>query len=150
MTIEHFSLMRGGPTFRLVRGLARLLPGANLPAVLSVLLVTATFVPLLVLCGRDGTLLAGTVAMPLLGDWFVMFRFLLALPLLVLAAAGADAMLRTAIGQLFRSGLVADRDRPRFGAVLDSAGAPAMRSSPSWPAWAWPSCPCWRGRWRRN
>ena len=53
MTIEHFSLMRGGPTFRLVRGLARLLPGANLPVVLSVLLVTATFVPLLVLCGRE-------------------------------------------------------------------------------------------------
>lgn len=121
MTIEDFSLMQGGPTYRVVHGLAHHLPGVHMPAVVAILLVAATFVPLLVLCGRDGTLLAGAVTMPLLGDWFVMFRFLLALPLLVLAAVGADTKLRIAVGQLFRSGIVARRDRERFGAILTMA-----------------------------
>lgn len=121
MDIEGFSLMRGGPTYRLVRGLGRHLPGVNLPAILAILLVAASFVPLLVLCGRDGTLLPGRVAMPLLDDWFVMFRFLLALPLLALAATGADARLRAAMCQLFRSGVVAGRDRARFAGVLAMA-----------------------------
>ncbi len=121
MTPENFSLLRGGPTYRLVHGLARHLPGVHLPGFVSILLVAAGFAPLLVLCGRDGTLLAGSVAMPLLGDWVSMFRFLAALPLLVLTVPGADARLRAAVFQLFRSGVVAARDRARFGAVLDTA-----------------------------
>lgn len=121
MDSGDFSLMRGGPTYRLVHGLGRHLPGVHMPAVLAILLVTASFVPLLVLCGRDGTLLHGGVAMPLLGDWFVMFRFLLALPLLALAAPGADARLRAAMCQLVRSGVVARRDHARAGAIMAAA-----------------------------
>jgi hypothetical protein len=122
MAIDDFSLMRGGPTYRFVRAVSRRLPDVHLPRFVAVLLVTISFVPLLVLCGRDGTLLAGRVAMPLLGDWFVMSRFLAALPLLILAATGADARLRAAMCQLFRSGVVATRDRGRFAAVVAAAG----------------------------
>lgn len=121
MTTEDFSLVRGGPTYRATRALARHLPGVRLPGFVSILLVAVAFMPLLVLCGRDGTLHAGAVAMPLLGDWVTMFRFFVAMPLLVLAVPGAEARLRAAIFQLFRSGIVAARDRARFGAVLDGA-----------------------------
>ena len=121
MTIEDLSLVRGGPTYRATRALARHLPGVRLPGFVSILLVAVAFMPLLVLCGRDGTLHAGYVAMPLLGDWVTMFCFFVAMPLLVLAVPGAEARLRAAIFQLFRSDIVAARDRARFGAVLDGA-----------------------------
>ncbi|AKC85879.1 hypothetical protein [Pseudoxanthomonas suwonensis] len=128
MITDDFSLMRGGPTYRAVHAVGRWLPGVRLSWLLAAVLCTIAFVPLAVLSWRDGTLLPGSVAMPLLADWFLIFRFLLALPLLVLAAAGADARLRAAMRQFGRSGLVPARVRPRFERILQGA----RRARDSW------------------
>jgi hypothetical protein len=127
MRADDLSLMRGGPTYRLVRALWRSLPDSYLAGTVAAVLVAASFLPLLALAARDGALLHGRVGMPLLGDWFLMFRFLLALPLLVLGAPWADARLRAAMRQFARAGIVATRERPRFAAIL--AGARSARDA---------------------
>lgn len=128
MNVDGFSLMRGGPTYRAVHAVGRRLPGVRLSWLVAAMLCMVAFVPLAVLSWRDGTLWPGSVAMPLLGDWFLMFRFLLALPLLVLAAASADARLRAAMRQFPRSGIVGARARPRFERILEGA----RRARDSW------------------
>jgi hypothetical protein len=121
MTDDDFSLMRGGPVFRLLHGLGLLRPHRKPARLIALLLVLVAWVPLVLATARDGTLLGGTVAISFLGDASIHARLLLALPLLVLAAGPADRILRAAFHQLSRTGLVSDARRNRFRTVIGRA-----------------------------
>src|SRR4029434_6249022 len=82
---SDFSLVLGGPLFQLVRQTAlydeALLPPRQRIIVISLL----AWLPLLVLSSLEGQLLGGSAAVPFLLDVEVHIRFLVVVPLLIIA-----------------------------------------------------------------
>lgn len=122
MSHDHYSLMRGGLVHRLLHASGTLHRTRHLSLWLTVLLLAVALGPMLVLTAQSGTLMpagdASPVRVALLGDYDTLARLLLALPLLILSAPRADALLRGALRQLSRSSVVQDRRQPRLQALL--------------------------------
>lgn len=120
MIDDGLSLMRGGPVYRLLRALGLIGPHRRTSRLVAVLLTTIAVGPLLALTARDGNLLPGfsRVTMPLLGDYALIARFLIAMPLLVLAAPACDAFVRQALIHFSQSRIVQPDQRVRFDAAL--------------------------------
>lgn len=85
------------------------------------LAIAITWIPLLVYALWQRRLLPGTVTEPLLQHFGVHARFLLALPLLLVAEATTRASLRSLLPQFLSRGLVVDADLPAFRAILERA-----------------------------
>lgn len=132
MTSDDLSLMRGGLVYRTMHRLGLLRSRHSLPPLIATLLVLLACLPLVVISALDGTLLAGKVTMPLIADASVYARFALALPLLVLAAAPADRLLRSAVRQLNRSGLIPASQREAFDRLVGRARALRDSHMPEW------------------
>lgn len=109
----------GGPGDRALRRL-RVAPlrGHALAAVAS--LAAFTWLPLLVLSGVEGVLVGG-VALPFLHDLAAHVRFLVAVPLLVLADLPIGARLDRCTAQFIAADLVRAEDRPVFAGLLLAA-----------------------------
>jgi hypothetical protein len=75
-------------------------------------------VPLLVLSALQGTAIGHRVAVPFLGDFAVHARFLLSVPLLLLAETILGPKLAHAASHFVRSGLVIDEDFARFDSAV--------------------------------
>src|SRR4029077_10755455 len=82
---ENFSLVLGGPLFQLLR--RSHLSGDALELMRQRILIISLFawLPLLVLSALEGQVLGGRAAVPFLLDVEVHVRFLIALPLLIVA-----------------------------------------------------------------
>jgi hypothetical protein len=118
MSQDNYSLMRGGLVHRLLHASGALHGSRRLSWWLAALLVAVTLLPLVGLASAQGMLLPRPHAMALLGDYATLARLLLALPLLVLAAPRADALLHSALRQLSQASLVHPRRQPRLQALL--------------------------------
>lgn len=92
--------------------------------------VLVLWLPLVVLSLIDGSLTGTRVQQPFLHDVVPNVRFLLAVPLLLLADIPIDAAARTAIHYLETSGVIPDGDLPRFRKLL--SGVRRARDS-AWP-----------------
>jgi hypothetical protein len=120
---ENFSLVLGGPLYQLLRR-ARL-SGDALQMVRQRVAVIAlvAWLPLLVLSALEGHLWAGSTTVPFFFDLEVHIRFLVVVPLLVVAELVVHQRLRpVALGFLERN-LVPESARMRFDAALRSAYA---------------------------
>ena len=116
-----FSVVLGGPLFQLLRR-AHLSDDALAllhRRVLAVIIIT--WVPLLLLSLLEGNAWWGSVAVPFLVNAEVHTRFLVAMPLHVLAELGVHLRMRSLVGRFFERGLIADADRPRVIAAVESA-----------------------------
>ncbi|MFL9585163.1 hypothetical protein [Stenotrophomonas sp. AB1(2024)] len=118
MSQDSYSLMRGGLVHRLLHASGALHGSRRLSWWLAAALLVVTLVPLLLLANAQGMLWPRPHAMALLGDYATLARLLLALPLLVLAAPRADALLHGALRQLTHASLVHPRRQPRLQALL--------------------------------
>ena len=109
-----FHLTRGGPLYRLMVP-AKLLP-KDIPsasrAIIS--LVLLTWVPLLILSLVQGVLLGDSVQVPFLVAISPHVRYLLAVPLFILAEPFVDKRLALASAHFVRSDLLKQEDLPRF------------------------------------
>src|SRR5262245_48842378 len=96
-TVQKFSIVLGGPVYDLLQrlGLFRF----ALPNVLRriVLVVALTWLPLLLLSLKDGVAVGHRVSIPFLFDFSMYGRFLLALPLLLVAEIVIDPAIRLAV-----------------------------------------------------
>jgi hypothetical protein len=120
-TSPDFSLVLGGPLFQLLRR-AHLADDA-LMMVRQRVIVIALFawLPLLVLSAVEGRLLGARVAVPFLLDIEVHIRFLVAMPLLIVAELVVHRRMRPLVQQFLERKLVPEREMPRFEAALASA-----------------------------
>ncbi len=118
MIDDSFSLMKGGPVYRLLAAVGALRPGTPTTAWVAGILIGLSFAPLVAITAREGTLLGEGAAIPLLGDYALLSRLLLAMPLLILAAPWSDAMLRSAIRQLAYASLMPDTHGPALDALI--------------------------------
>jgi hypothetical protein len=118
---SDFSLVLGGPLFQLL--LRAHLAGDALSLVQRrvVALSLFTWLPLCLLSLVQGTLLGGSVAVPFVKDLELHVRFLVALPLLVIAELVVHQRLRPVI-QVFRErGIVPPEATSRFEAAVAAA-----------------------------
>jgi hypothetical protein len=118
---EEFSLVLGGPLFQLLRR-AHLADDA-LMMVRQRVVVIALFawLPLLVLSLAEGRALGDRIAVPFLRDAEVHIRYLITLPLLIVAELVVHRRMRTLVQQFLERNLIPGDQIPRFGAIVASA-----------------------------
>jgi hypothetical protein len=120
---EGFSLVGGG---RWRRALTRLgLSGPEGRGVVkqAAVLAAVAWLPLLVLSAAQGLALAPGVKVPFLEDLLVHVRFLISLPLLVLAQAVIDRWCGKALEHILTSGLVKAEDTPQVEGAVRTVSA---------------------------
>jgi len=83
--------------------------------------VVITWVPLLLLSLLEGRAWWGSVTVPFLLNAEVQARFLIAMPLLVLAELDVHVRMRRIVAQFFHRDLIADEDLPKIKAAIESA-----------------------------
>jgi hypothetical protein len=121
-TAHDFSIVTGGPVYDFLFriGLVRL----GLPNVLRriIALIALTWLPLLILSVTSGLAFGHQVKIPFIYDYSMYARFLLALPLLVLAEIVIDPAIRSAVQDFVDDGIVQERAvKVRGSAPQDSA-----------------------------
>jgi hypothetical protein len=118
---QDFSLVLGGPLYQLLRRLH--LSGDALEQVRQRILVVLSIVwlPLLALSALEGQAWGGTSAVPLLWDVQANLRFLVALPLLLVAELIVHQRMRLVVRQFLDRNLVPEGALPRFDAAIASA-----------------------------
>jgi hypothetical protein len=116
---ENFSLTRGGPFYRLqVRWGRR--EGEHERVILRALLATiVAWLPMLILSLVQGLAFGSQVKVPFLHDIGVNVRFLVALPILILAESTIDKRWRILVLEFLRSGLLRKPELPAFEAVIE-------------------------------
>jgi hypothetical protein len=116
-----FSLILGGPLYQLLR--RAYLCGETLELLCQRILVISllAWLPLLVLSVWAGEALGGSAKVPFLLDVEVHVKFLVALPLLLLAELVVHVRMRPVVQQFLACQLVPERERTRFEAAVMSA-----------------------------
>src|SRR4030095_2556419 len=117
---RDFSVVVGGPLFQALRRAHLSGDGLQLVRRRIVTLATVAWVPLLALSAMDGKAWGAAVAVPFLRDIDVHARFLVALPLLVIAEFVVHQRMRPVVTQFSTLGLVHCAVRARCEAAVDS------------------------------
>jgi hypothetical protein len=115
----NFSLTRGGPFHRL---LVRLGCGGDERQMVirrAIFMALFTWLPLLIFSLVQGLAYGTHVAIPFLLDFSVNVRFLIALPILILAESAIDRKWRTLTLHFLKSGLVRENDLPLFETAIE-------------------------------
>jgi hypothetical protein len=118
---QDFSLVLGGPLFQLLRRAH--LSGDALTLVKKRVLVITLFcwLPLLVISALQGRALTSSGPVPFLSDLELHIRFLVAVPLLILAELVVHRRMRTILQQFRERNLVPENEQSRFEAAIASA-----------------------------
>ena len=118
---REFSLVLGGPLYQLFRRAHLSGPSLEQPGRRIVLLVALAWLPLLVLTLATGRAWGPQSALPFLRDIDAQVRFLVALPLFIVAELVVHRRTRNTVEQFLRQGVVRPVDVPRFDAAIASA-----------------------------
>ncbi len=117
----HFSIVLGGPLFQFLRRAHLSNDALGLVRLRILVISLLAWLPLLVLCAVEGNVWSSSVAVPFLKDVEVHARFLLALPLLIIAEFAVHRRIRPLPQQFLDRRLIPDGARPRFDAAIASA-----------------------------
>jgi hypothetical protein len=118
---QNFSLVLGGPLFQLLRR-AHLSDDALMLMRQRILVLSLlAWLPLLALSALGGQVIGGTAAVPFLLDVDVHVRFLVALPLLIVAELVVHQRMRFVVKQFLERHLIPASTRTRFEAAIASA-----------------------------
>ena len=124
---RDFSFALGGPLFQLLRR-AHLADDALALVKRRVLVISLfAWLPLLALSALRGQMLGGGVAVPFLADISVHVRFLVAIPLLIVAELVVHRRMRPLVNQFLEEDLIPESARTRFDAA--SASLIRLRNS---------------------
>ncbi|HXJ78745.1 MAG TPA: hypothetical protein VMS64_08710 [Candidatus Methylomirabilis sp.] len=116
---ESFSLTGGGPFDRLLVRLGQKGGGRDRVIRRAVFAVALTWLPLLTLSLAQGVAFGPRVEIAFLRDIAVNLRFLVALPILILAESRIDRRWRQLVLEFLRTRLVSPAELPAFAAVID-------------------------------
>ena len=116
-----FSLVLGGPLYQLFRRAH--LSGDALELVRQRIIIISLFawLPLLLLSALEGHALGGKAAVPFLMDIEVHVRFLVVVPLFIIAELVVHQRMRFVVQQFLERNLIPESALPRFDAVIASA-----------------------------
>jgi hypothetical protein len=116
---EHFSITRGGPLHWLLVRFGHVSDERERVITRALVAVLITWVPLLVLSLVQGQAYGSQIKITFFRDIAVNVRFLIAVPILILAESAIDQRWRILILQFLRSGLVGEKELPVFEAVIE-------------------------------
>jgi len=116
--VDRFSLVGGGPIYRFQRAIGMALPDRRGVVKRALLTTLLTWFPLLFLAVIQHRALDSQVKIPFLFDFAAGIRFLIGLPLLVVAEAIIDPRLNRCVKHFVKSGLVVAGDIPAFEEVI--------------------------------
>ena len=111
---QDFSLVLGGPLFQLLRRSHLAGDALELLRQRILLITLLAWLPLLVLSLIEGEALGGRAAVPFLLDIEVHVRFLIALPLLIIAELIVHQRMRFVVRQFLERNLIPQSALPRF------------------------------------
>lgn len=114
-----FLLMEGGPLFRIQRRMGLIKTNAPLVKRRALLAALLTWVPLLILSVLKGRAIGHSVPIPFLRDFSTYTRFLLSLPLLLLAESILGPRIAEAAAHFVTSGVVLEKDFQRFDNIVE-------------------------------
>lgn len=118
---QDFSLVLGGPFFQLLRRLHLSGDALELVQRRVVVISLLAWLPLLVLSTLEGQALGGRAAVPFLLDAEAHLRFLVALPLLIVAELVVHRRMRPLLQQFLERNLIPADALPRFDNAVASA-----------------------------
>ena len=116
--VDQFSLVQGGLIYRFQAAIHMAMPDRSGILKRALLTTLITWFPLLLLSTLQGGALGPQVQIPFLHDFGVNIRFLIGLPLLVIAEAVIDPKLNRAVRHFTISGLVDSEHLPGFEDVI--------------------------------
>jgi hypothetical protein len=111
---DSFSLLAGGLLYRFMQNIGL----ANRTIFRAVVLSALAWFPLVVLSAVQGLAINGGVRIPLLGDYGVYGRFLIAIPLLVLAEPYINRRIQIILHQFSASKLIRSEDNSAFTSAI--------------------------------
>lgn len=118
---QDFSLVLGGPLFQLLRRAHLTGDALELWRQRILVIVLLAWLPLLALSGWEGEALGGRAAVPFLLDVEVHVRFLIALPLLIIAELVVHQRMRFVVRQFLERRLIPESALSCFHAAIKSA-----------------------------
>jgi hypothetical protein len=118
---QDFSLVLGGPLFQLLRRSHLSGNALDLLRQRILLISLLAWLPLLALSVLEGQALGGRAAVPFLLDAEAHIRFLVALPLLIVAELVVHQRMRFVVRQFLERNLIPENALPRFDAAIASA-----------------------------
>lgn len=118
---QDFSLVLGGPLFQLLRRTHLAGDALELLRQRLLLIPLLAWLPLLVLSLIEGEALGGRAVVPFLLDIEVHVRFLVALPLLIVAELVVHQRMRFVVRQFLERNLIPQNALPRFEEAIASA-----------------------------
>jgi hypothetical protein len=118
---QDFSLVLGGPLFQLLRRVHVTGDAGELVRRRTLLIALLAWLPLLALSAVDRQLLGGSVAVPFLRDVDVHIRFLVALPLLIVAELVVHQRMRLVVRQFLERRLIPASASGQLDAAMASA-----------------------------
>jgi hypothetical protein len=118
---QDFSLVLGGPLYQLFRRCHLSGDAVDLLRRRIGVITLIAWLPLIILAALSGTAVRGRVAVPFLYDIEAQLRFLVALPLLIVAELVVHERLRFVVRQFLERHLIPDEALPRFERIIDSA-----------------------------
>jgi hypothetical protein len=118
---RDFSLVLGGPLFQLLRRAHLSDDALTLVRRRVIGSVIITWLPLLVLAALEGNAWGGKASVPFLQDMEAHSRFLVALPLLVIAELVVHQRMRPLVSQFLERKLIPENAMMRFNAAIASA-----------------------------
>jgi len=118
---DDFSLVLGGPLFQLFIRARLTTDTLGLLKRRLIFFSLLTWLPLLMLSVLTGEAFGGAIKVPFIYDIDVHVRFLLALPLLLVAELVVHQRIRKVVGQFIERGIVPERSFSEFEALVDSA-----------------------------
>jgi len=120
-TVRDFSIIFGGALYDFLQRHRILRVGfPNIFNILTriVVLVALTWLPLLLFSLRDGSAFGQRIRIPFLYDFAVNGKFLIGLPLLLLADLVIDPAIRRALAEFVNARLVPNQELPAFASIL--------------------------------
>ena len=117
---QDFSLVLGGPLYQLWRRLFLAGPALELLARRMIGIPLVAWLPLLVLTTFQGLVVGHAVAVPFLYDFAVHARFLVAVPILLLAELVVHERIQRVVQQFLKEGLVPAETLPGFRDAIAS------------------------------
>ena len=116
-----FSLVAGGPAHWLQEKLGLVGPGSLRLVRRALLSMVLTWGVLLVLSAVQGLAVGSAVKVPFLHDFAAYARFLVAIPMLILAEGLIGREISAVAAHFDRSGLISESDHPKYEAALERA-----------------------------
>jgi hypothetical protein len=118
---RDFSLVLGGPLFQFLRRAHMSGDALELMRRRAIIIPLFAWLPLLVLSALEGHALGGSVAVPFLRDVDIHIRFLVAMPLLIVAELVVHQRMRFVVRQFLERELIPANASRNFEAAIASA-----------------------------